>query len=272
MLFPSDMARKCPRFSLPRPRRGARAALLLVALLIFLPRHALAQGKEAGPEKILFDLANRDRAAQGLPPLKWNDALADAARKHAAWMAHRTSLSHQFPGEQDLPTRARQAGARFSAIAENIAEGPAAADLHAQWMISPPHRKNLLDPELDSVGISVAERDGRLFAVEDFSQALPDLSLEQQEKQLGAALSARGLHLLPDTKDARRACPLDRGYAGTHVPDFVVRYFTSDLSALPGILQQKIKSGRYRSAAVGACPSGKHGGFVQYRAAVLLYK
>jgi uncharacterized protein YkwD len=40
-------------------------------------------------------------------------------------------------------------------------------------MNSPAHRDNLLDRELDSIGIAVVERGGQLFAVQDFSRANP---------------------------------------------------------------------------------------------------
>jgi len=33
------------------------------------------------------------------------------------------------------------------------------------------HRANILDRDIDSVGIGVVERDGHMFAVEDFSKA-----------------------------------------------------------------------------------------------------
>jgi len=130
-----------------------------------------AQQKLSAPEQALFDSANRERAARGLAPLKWSAALASAARAHAQKMAQENRLEHQFPGEMDLGTRIRLAGVRFRAAAENVAQGPSAAVIHAQWMKSPPHRANLLDPELDSIGIAVAERKGQLFAVQDFSQA-----------------------------------------------------------------------------------------------------
>jgi hypothetical protein len=38
-------------------------------------------------------------------------------------------------------------------------------------MNSPPHRANILDPELDSLGVAVVERNGELFAVQDFALA-----------------------------------------------------------------------------------------------------
>jgi uncharacterized protein YkwD len=132
-----------------------------------------AQPKLSAPEQALFDAANRERTARRLAPLKWSAALASAARAHARRMAQANALSHQFSGEMDLGTRVRVAGVRFRAVAENVAQGPSAAVIHAQWMNSPPHRANLLDPELDSIGIAVAERNGQLFAVQDFSQASP---------------------------------------------------------------------------------------------------
>jgi len=132
-----------------------------------------AQRKRSAPEQALFDAANQERAARRLAPLKWNPALASAARAHAQKMARENTLSHQFPGEMDLGTRVRLAGVRFRAVAENVAQGPSAASIHTQWINSPPHRANLLDPELDSIGIAVAEGQGQLFAVQDFSQANP---------------------------------------------------------------------------------------------------
>ncbi len=38
-------------------------------------------------------------------------------------------------------------------------------------MDSPAHRANVLDRDMDSIGIGVVERHGQFFAVEDLSQA-----------------------------------------------------------------------------------------------------
>ena len=122
-------------------------------------------------------------------------------------------------------------------------------------MNSPPHRANLLDPELDSVGIAVTERNGTLFAVEDFSLAVGSLSIHEQEELVEGQLQKRGLRLLDYTDDARRSCVLDNGYAGNHRPSFVLHYATPDLQILPDMLEQRIQTGKYHSAVVGACPS-----------------
>ncbi len=162
---------------------SSRITALLIAVLIFLPRTNLAQQKKTNAEQALFQSANRERAAHGSPPLKWDATLARAAHQHALRMAKQNSLSHQFPAEPDLPVRALQAGARFSALAENVAQGPNAANIHAQWMKSPHHRANLLDTELDSVGIAVTQRHGQLFAVEDFSRAVGSRTISRRRSQ-----------------------------------------------------------------------------------------
>lgn len=245
-------------------------ATVSVAILIFSPHAAKGQGN--GPARTLFESANHERAAHSLAPLKWSATLAAAARKHSLRMAAQNTLSHQLRGEPGMVERASQAGARFSSLAENVAEGPSAESIHRQWMNSPPHRANLLDPQLDSVGIAVAGRNGVLFAVEDFSLAAGKLTVEEQEGIVDAQLRSRGLRLLSDTGDARRSCVLDNGYAGSHMPSFVLHYAATDLQTLPDMLVQRIRTGKYHSAVVGACPSDTKLGFSNYRIAVLLYE
>ncbi len=55
--------------------------------------------------------------------------------------------------------------------AENVDEGRKAAAIHQSFMKSPQHRANILDTDMDSAGIGVADRNGQLYAVEDFSKA-----------------------------------------------------------------------------------------------------
>ncbi len=241
-----------------------------LCLFLFL-QVGMARQNTTDTERALFDSANRERTARGLSPLKWDKTLARAAHKHALLMAQKNSLSHQFPGEPALNVRAMRAGARFTEIAENVAEAPSAGVIHAQWMKSPPHRGNLLDPDLDSVGIAVAVRKRQLFAVEDFARAVPKLSLEDQERQVAVLLKARGLHLLDSLADARRTCALDHGYAGKSQPRYVVRFETPNLNDLPADLQKQIKSGRYHSAVAGACAPRDATAFTYYRLVVLLY-
>ena len=141
------------------------AAVLLVCTLSFGENNTARAGRE------LLDSVNQARRSQGLAPLRWNESLATAARRHAEVMAEHGTAQHGFQGELDLSARVKQAGARFSWLSENVTQGPTAQFIHAQFMNSPPHRSNILDRDMDSVGIGVVEKRGQLFAVEDFSQA-----------------------------------------------------------------------------------------------------
>src|ERR1700737_2054199 len=70
-------------------------------------------------EQALLQLANQARAPHNLPPLRWDAALAIAARNHLRWVIRNPGeLLHQYPGEPDLVTRGANAGARFATISE----------------------------------------------------------------------------------------------------------------------------------------------------------
>ncbi len=122
-------------------------------------------------ERDLFASVNQARRAQGLPPLRWDESLAVAARRHAEVMAEHESAQHGFAGEPSLSTRVKQAGVHFRWLAENVFQGPSSQFIHTGFMQSPPHRANILDRDMDSIGVGVVERDRQFFAVEDFAQA-----------------------------------------------------------------------------------------------------
>lgn len=244
-------------------------AFLVVAFAVSLPRPSAAQTTSDDPAKILFDSANQERASRGIPVLKWDPSLAAAAQQHAERMANNNALSHQFLGESDLAAREKQAGASFSAAAENAAMGPAAAAIHTGLMHSPPHRHNLLDPQLNSIGIAVVQRNGTLWAVEDFSRALAFLSLADQEKAVAVPIRAAGLTIRFDNSNARRVC--ESGSTSSAQALFIEQFSATDLNALPSSLVSAIKSGQYISAEVGACTKPATNSLSQYHIAVLLY-
>jgi uncharacterized protein YkwD len=251
--------------------RGRFAAMIVLALALSAQAKLWAGPPAESPERFLFDSTNRERATRGLPEISWDDALAASAAQHADQMADRQTLSHQFPGEPNLASRVVQAGASFIALAENVALAPTAAELHTEWMNSPPHRANLLDPDLNMIGIAVVARDGELYAVEDFSHAVPALTIEQQEARLASIAKARGLQPLGDHEEARRACATGQEPAGGTRAFYLMRFDTASLDDFPDALNRTIASRRYHQAAIGACTSNRADGFGGYRVAVLLF-
>ena len=220
-------------------------------------------------------LANQARAQAGAGPLQWDAALATAARQHCLRMAAEGSISHQYPGEPDLSARAAQAGAHFSLIEENVAIAPTPYEIHDGWMHSPGHRANLLNPQVDHVGVAVVAGRHGLYAVADYERAVPVLTQAQIEAAVTGLVKARGVAILPDASLARAACAaqgkLPRPASGSS-PRFVMYWEDAQLTQLPRDLAAALASGQYRQASVGSCPSqGREGTFTAYRIAVLLY-
>ena len=90
-------------------------------------------------------------------------------------MVGESELSHQYPGEADLVTRAGQQGAHFRSVAENVALGPTPQAIEQEWMHSAPHRANILDPQMNAIGIGIVKKGGSYYAVEDFADSVAQL-------------------------------------------------------------------------------------------------
>ena len=258
------------------PRSGICSALLVPALVLVLAAPALraqmsSQGNLTIAEQYLLIAANQERATRGLPALHLDPALSEASAVHAKEMAEHDDISHQFTGEPDLADRGSEAGVRFSLITENVGEAPTSAIIHDLWMQSPGHRANLLDPEVNTIGIAVVNRDGQLYAVEDFADTVQSLSLNQQEKTVADVITRSGVQVADATADARQTCTMPTGYAGSRQPRYIMRYTASTLTELPVALKARLTSGKYHQAVVGACADRRNGPFTAYNIAVLLY-
>ena len=242
-----------------------------ILLLAAMPA-ARARTQQADDARQIFALTNQDRQEQGLAALQWNDALAAAAQVHAERMAREGTLSHQFAGEPPLMQRAAQAGAHFEAIAENVAMAPDPEAVEQAWMHSTPHRTNILDPKMNTLGIGVAERGGYLYAVEDFAEATRALSQQQVERSVQQMLRGLGIDPSLPATQAEQACAMQHGVPPGPTPRLIMRYQTPDLQQLQAQLRQQVHAGTYTRAAVGTCaPIGPQGTFTVYRVAVLLY-
>lgn len=260
-------------------RQGLVLSLALVAPVVFAQApwsrtSQMASSNAIQPEAgQLVLLANQARAQAGAGPLQWDPTLAVAARQHCLRMASEGQLSHQFAGEPEVSARAAQAGAHFSLIEENVAIAPTPSAIHDAWMHSPGHRTNLLNPQVDHVGVAVVAGRNGLYAVADYERAVPVLSQTQIETQVASLL--HGVTIQLDPALARSACAtegdLPRPASGPR-PRFVMYWEDAQLTQLPKDLAHALASGQYHQAAVGSCSAQSQAGeFTAYRIAVLLY-
>lgn len=103
---------------------------------------------------------NAERRAAGLAPLRTEARLHVVAAGHAEDMARRGFFDHLSPEGATPMDRVRQGGYAPHRVAENLAKGlfdP--AEVVRRWMLSPGHRRNILDPAVREVGIAVVARE-----------------------------------------------------------------------------------------------------------------
>lgn len=215
----------------------------------------------------LFRLSNEERAKEGQPALEWDDRLARAAHGHAEEMAKRDELSHQFPGEPPLRERIAATLLRFNRSAENVAFATNPGRIHQGWMDSAGHRKNILSPKYNALGVAVVRRDKYLYAVQDFAFRLEDRSNREVGELVAGELNReraqRGQPQLAAADGAtaeRHACSMAEedqmkaaSIAGALAGAKSVFTFTaSDPAVLPDGLARSVPAGASR-VAIGAC-------------------
>ncbi len=132
-------------------------------------------------QQLALELVNRDRAAEGLPPMQIDEQLAQAAQSHAEDMLRRNYFSHYSP-EGQTPTDRLTAVGGTGYPSENIVMRESTRFRHIniqaleefqdQWMHSPKHRHSLMNPNLEKFGYGFAidPASGRTFAVQMFSR------------------------------------------------------------------------------------------------------
>lgn len=105
----------------------------------------------------VIELTNVERAKVNAGPLTEQTQLSQAAQTQAFDMACNTFLSHTGSDGSSPFDRMIRFGYAFSSAAENVAAGyPSPVDVVQGWMDSPGHRKNMLDPTFNNIGIGYA--------------------------------------------------------------------------------------------------------------------
>jgi uncharacterized protein YkwD len=126
-------------------------------------------GNYAALEQQAFTLLNQDRAANGLPALKFNSSLTAVAENFAQDMINRGYFSHYTPEGLSPFNRMSQAGISYKSAGENIAEDTSVQSAETAFMNSSGHRANILNTSYTDVGIGIRQSaNGTLYIVQDF--------------------------------------------------------------------------------------------------------
>jgi uncharacterized protein YkwD len=246
-----------------------------------------SSGEDSAAENELLEWANKNRALAGVPPLRMEESLREAARAHARRMVQSGQLEHQLSGELSLLERiADVSPLKMDRAGENIAYATCALSANDVLMRSAPHRENLLDRGFNVAGVAAIWSKGRLYVVEDFAQQVPSYTAEQSgqlvrraidEIRQQAGLSELG-QLTPSNLDeaacslARESRPNAHLLATAYNNRRIITYTQSQPEILPPGALRLLRDPGVRQFAVGACyarnaayPTGT------YWVAILLY-
>lgn len=160
-------------------------------------------------EKEMAAAVNKDRAAQGLPPLGYDERLSDVARYHANDMQKNHFFAHESPTSGSLDDRLARAGYVAAVGRENLAEALDVPRAEDGLMKSPGHRANILANDVTHIGVGIV-RGGvgdpsNLLFVQVFARPVEKESpSEARAKLVGkieAARAAKGLRAISESAD-----------------------------------------------------------------------
>ena len=216
-------------------------------------------------EAQLLEMANAERAHVGLPALKLDNGLARAARTHAAEMASKNKLAHQFSDEASLTERiAANSVLHLNREGENVAVAPNVEEAHAGLMSSPPHRDNLLSPGFNVAGFGVFRSGRWLYVTQDFGSSTPAYSVKQAEElvsssleQLRAQARMPRLQRVDDRNAQNSACAMAQADsltgAGHPSGAYMLRYTSMQPETLPTNISKIIGQRGLRTYSAGTC-------------------
>lgn len=106
-------------------------------------------------EHRMFERVNQDRKKNGLPPLAYDERLADAGRSHSADMQQHHFFDHDSPTYGNLAQRLTRAGYVYLTSRENLAEAINVDEAEEGLLKSPHHYENLMASDITHVGIGI---------------------------------------------------------------------------------------------------------------------
>jgi uncharacterized protein YkwD len=147
--------------------------------LVQLIRQAVAQSVQtvAGAggsedhalEQQVLALVNVERTKGGLAPLVYDGRLDLASERHNQQQALTGRMAHDGIGDGTPGERIRATGVTTN-WGENVATGQLSAEqVVREWMASPGHRRNIMDPTFRRLGVSyTVGGDGRTYWAQSF--------------------------------------------------------------------------------------------------------
>jgi uncharacterized protein YkwD len=108
--------------------------------------------------QIILEETNKQRLANSLPVLTLNSQLNKAAELKAADMAQNNYFAHNSPAGLTSWHWFDEVGYNFRYAGENLAaDFNSPREVVQAWMVSPSHRKNILDNKFTEIGLAIVK-------------------------------------------------------------------------------------------------------------------
>jgi uncharacterized protein YkwD len=152
--------------------RGKILGVLAIAVSLSLvapPVLAQVAGSDQATDEARFvELINAERTKLGLPALRVVPELTAVGRQWSVEMMARDSGSENCAVVHN-PGFVAKVTASWQRLGENVGCGNVdIATLHARFVSSPAHYRNIVDPSFDSIGVGVAYDGDVLFVTQQF--------------------------------------------------------------------------------------------------------
>ncbi len=237
------------------PAGTTQAAALDVASDVSAER-PLHRMRRDEAERYALMLVNRDRAAENLPPVAWDETAARAATRHAADIARHGFTAH-FGTDGSVPELRYTEAGGTGLVMENVGcfADAASRELDPDPTIDPAqiekiersfmneepphdgHRKNILAPRHTAVGIAVSAAKGLDFAcmAEEFVDDYGSMAAIPKRAKVGQTIHVTGELKAPAviagvglsrTDAPRRRGPVELNQIGGYtIPKPFITYF-----------------------------------------------
>ncbi len=172
-----------------------RIPLLLLTLLLSAPSLAVESTEQIAQQILL--LSNQAREKAGLKPLQLDVHLTQAAQQHSQEMDSLGYFNHGSPNAEYATLAKRLSGCGVYGLtsAENLhrEQGYGSKQVGQRavqaWLNSPVHRKNLLNPRYNRVGLGISQVGDQFTITQDFSYT----AIEVVQRQVDP--KPQGIHL-----------------------------------------------------------------------------
>ena len=179
------LKKKLSRSKLTQPQRTQEPIKKMKRPTLNQKSHKTSRPNPSGFEAEVLSLVNKERALGGQcgsrhfapsPPLSAQPLLARAAKNHAIDMAEKRYFSHSSLNGDSPTDRIKATGYKGQAWGENIAAGQRSPkEVVKEWMVSPGHCANILNPLFSELGVSFifdAQSNYKTYWVQAFGKSI----------------------------------------------------------------------------------------------------